>query len=147
MSTKRSHLLKQTCSWKLQFCLSVCDHFVKLALKGLMITFWGLLLLDFRRWQSSKFDGSMSTLTFLNNFRTVSSRALFSILLGIPDISRHSLLEYCSFSWHLRSRVFLVKLSLTFSLTYSSDFRTLNFDFISLTSFFSGCKTELNLPW
>ena len=25
MSTKRSHILKQTCTWKLQVCLSMCD--------------------------------------------------------------------------------------------------------------------------
>ena len=28
MSTKRSHILKQTYSWKLQVCLSMCDHLV-----------------------------------------------------------------------------------------------------------------------
>ena len=28
MVTKRSHILKQTCSWKLQVCLSTCDLFV-----------------------------------------------------------------------------------------------------------------------
>ena len=28
MSTKRSHILKQTCSWKLQVCLSMCDPLV-----------------------------------------------------------------------------------------------------------------------
>ena len=28
MSSDRSHILKQTCSWKLQFCLSMCDLLV-----------------------------------------------------------------------------------------------------------------------
>ena len=28
MVTKRSHVLKKTCSWKLQVCLSMCDLFV-----------------------------------------------------------------------------------------------------------------------
>ena len=30
MVTKRSHILKQTCKWKLQVCLSMCDLFVAL---------------------------------------------------------------------------------------------------------------------
>ena len=114
-----------------------------------MITFWGALLLDLRRWKSSTFDRSMSALTFLSKLRGFPSRALFSILLGIPGIFRHFLREYCSFSWHLRSRVFIyfVKLSLTFLLTCSSDSKTLNFDFNSLTSYLSDCQTEVNLPW
>ena len=29
MSTKRSHMLKQTCSWKVQICLSMCDFLVE----------------------------------------------------------------------------------------------------------------------
>ena len=35
MSTKRSHIIKQTCSWKLQVCLSMCDLSVDTCTKGL----------------------------------------------------------------------------------------------------------------
>ena len=35
MSTKRSHILKQTCSFQLQICLSMCDILVNIGTKGL----------------------------------------------------------------------------------------------------------------
>ena len=36
MSTKRSHILKETCRFQLQVCLSMCDFLVDPGTKGLM---------------------------------------------------------------------------------------------------------------
>ena len=38
MCTERSHILKQTCTWKLQFCLRICDLLVA-SVKGLRKSF------------------------------------------------------------------------------------------------------------
>ena len=37
MVTKISHILKQTCSFQLQVCLSVCDLFLPQGIKGLSL--------------------------------------------------------------------------------------------------------------
>ena len=37
MVTKRSHILKQTCSFQVQVCLSMCDLFLPPGIKGLII--------------------------------------------------------------------------------------------------------------
>ena len=62
------------------------------------ITFWEALLVNLRQWQSSTFEGLTGALNFENTFRTVSSSMLSSILSGIADICKHSLLEYGPFS-------------------------------------------------
>ena len=59
----------------------------------------------------------------LKIFRTVSSKLLFGILSGIPKISNHSRLEYCSFAGHFLSRMrfCFTKLSFTLLVTKSCD--------------------------
>ena len=47
MVTKRSHILKQTCSWKVQVCLSMCDLFLPPGIKGLN----GLINLSMLFWK------------------------------------------------------------------------------------------------
>ena len=58
MSTKRSHILKQTCSWKLQVCSSMCD-----------------LLVDIRHWRVKRlwFIQPIKTIKLsISNYRSIS---------------------------------------------------------------------------
>ena len=113
------------------------------------ITFWGALLVNLSRWQSSTFERSTVALHFPNKFNTVSCRALSAMLPGMPDISRDSLLKYCSFSEHFHSKVliYLVRLSVTVLLTWSSDSNAVNLVFSSQMSSFTVLNIESNLPW
>ena len=60
-------------------------------------------LLD-NQWQSSIFEESISTSSFLKIFNAVSSKSFWSVLSGIALICRHSRLEYCELFQHWRSK-------------------------------------------
>ena len=82
----------------LRLGLAFNTRYTSFRFESFIITFWGALLVDLSRWQSSTFEKTTGALHFENKSKTVSSRALSAMLPGMPDISRHSLLEYCSFS-------------------------------------------------
>ena len=71
---------------------------------NLIIDFFGLAFW-FSRWQASTCLEFTVTAVSLKIFRTVFSKLLFGILSGIPDISKHSRIEYCVFAAHFLSRV------------------------------------------
>ena len=66
--------------------------FASFRLKNLTMVFFGLILGN--HWQSSMLEESISTSTFLNKWRAVSSSSEFSIDLGRPLSSKLSSLEY-----------------------------------------------------
>ena len=110
------------------------ESFQQLSFK---ITFLGEPL-EGIRWQSStKFVltgapiGSKTSSTFF-------SISLSPTSAGMPDTSRHSLLQYCSLAWHLRSRTvsLSVSLSFTFLEMCRSDSSLQNLVFSSFRSFF-----------
>ena len=78
---------------------------------------------------------------FFNVFIPTSAR--------MPNVSRHSLLEYCSLAWHLRSRTASLSdsLSYTFLEMCRSDSSLQNWIFSSFRSFFSSSKMLLNFSW
>ena len=82
---------------------------------SLMITFFGLAGW-FTRWQVLTSLESMVTPASLKILWTVSSKLLFEILSGIPDISRHSRLEHCLFAAQFFSRIRFCFTKLSFTL-------------------------------
>ena len=88
-------------------------------------------------WQSSTksvLTGTSITSKTSSTFFTVS---LFPTSAEMPDISKHSLLEYCSLAWHFCSRntSLLVSLSFTFLEMCRSDSSLQNLVFNSFRSF------------
>ena len=61
-------------------------------------------------------------ISLIENFKDVFSKLLFETVYGIPVISRHSRLEYCSIAAHFLSRIrgFFTKLSFTLLIAKSS---------------------------
>ena len=76
---------------------------------------WGLLL-DSKWWQSSTNPGSTGTSISSRIVSTLVSNSLPLTLGGMPEISRHSLLEYCPFAKYLLST--LISLSDSLELTF-----------------------------
>ena len=115
----------------------------------------------FSRTFLASFDGSISispSLGFLWMVAaSISSRMLSSLdsnslsltLGGMPKISRHSLLKYCSFAKLFLST--LVSLSGSLELTFLDMFRSayslVNLVLSSSKLYFKSSRTELNLPW
>ena len=48
MVTKRSHILKQTCSWKLQVCLSMCYLLLPPGIRGLINLQLGMAVIKYK---------------------------------------------------------------------------------------------------
>ena len=93
--------------------------------------------------------GSTGASILSKKCNTVFSKSSCSILWGIPEISIHSLLEYCSFSQHYRSNLVTrsTSLLLTFLEIYRSDSSFLNLFFKSSRSEFILVSTVSNLFW
>ena len=79
--------------------------------------------LDFRLWQASILTGSIPVLDSGNISQTLLSRALWEMLSGMPEISRHSLFEHCSFAQQFLSTLvsWQDNFVFMFSLTARSD--------------------------
>ena len=60
---------------------------------------------DFNLWHASIYCGSTGASILSKTFNSVLSKSICSILWEIPEISIHSLLEYCSFSQLFRSNL------------------------------------------
>ena len=104
---------------------------------------------DFNLGHASVFCGSTGASILSKTCNTVFSKSSCSILWGIPEISIHSLLEYCSFSQHYGSNLvtWSTSLLLTFLEIYRSDSSFLNLFFKSSRSEFILFSTVSNLFW
>ena len=81
------------------------------------------------QWQSSIFEESTSTSSFLKIFHAVFSKTFWSVLSGLPLISRHSHLKYCELFQNLCSKepIYSFSLLLTCPATRSSESSLLQF--------------------
>ena len=115
---------------------------------NLIITFFGLAFW-FRRWQASTSLEFTVTPVSLKIFRTVSSELLFGMLSGIPDISKHSRPECCSFAAHFLSkmRFYFTKLSFTLLVTKSCDSILVNLSLKEVSPAFMFENILSNLFW
>ena len=95
-----------------KFFLTFQTLFAPFRLENSTMTLFGPLLGN--QWQSSILE-SISTASFLNNWRTVSFSSEFSIDSGRPLSSKHSRVEYWQLLQHCRSNE--TNCSLSFELT------------------------------
>ena len=102
MVTERSHILKKTCSWQLQVCLSMCDFLLPPSIKGLKekqpeeslaslilrtLAWWERFSIAFRTGSSLKSDkmgrSILRVSTFFSkwslNFLTTSSSSVIAL--------------------------------------------------------------------
>ena len=105
--------------------------FASFHFENLIIARLGSLLGN--QWHSSIFNESVSTFSFLKMFNAVFSKSFWSVLSGIPVISRHSPLEYCELLQHWRSKENICSFSLllTCLATLNSDSSLMEFCFRS----------------
>ena len=82
------------------FLLSIFESSFLLA--NFKLTFFGQWF-NLKRWQASMLTGSISALHSRNISQTLLWRSFWEMLSRMPKISRHSLLEFCSFAQHFPS--------------------------------------------
>ena len=82
----------------------------QILIENLIIARLGLLLGN--QWQSPIFEESISTSSFLKIFNVVSFKLFWSVLSGVPLISRHSRLAYCELLQHWCSKETICSFSL-----------------------------------
>ena len=101
------------------------------------------------RWQSSTKSVLTGTSIASRTSSTFFTVYLFHTSAGMPDISRHCFLEYCSLAWHFRSRTTILSGSLSFIFLEMcrSDSILKKLVFSSFRLFFSSSKMLLNFPW
>ena len=118
--------------WIFLFSNTNLESFQQLTFK---ITILGESL-EGARWQSSVKSVLTGAAIASKISSTFFSTSLSPTLAGMPDISRHSLLEYCSLAWHLRSRTVSLSdsLSFTFLEMCRSDSSLQNLVFSSFSS-------------
>ena len=108
-----------------------------------------LLLFPFRQWHDSMFFVSALASIARNTPWILSSRASSLTDSGMPEISRYSLLGYCSLAQHFRSVT--TKRSINFTFTFRdivrSDSILVNLVFSSSNSAFIEPRELSNLCW
>ena len=100
-----------------------------------------LLPFPFRRWHDSMFSVSTSASIPRNTPWILSSRVLSLTDSGMPEISRHSLLEYCSLAQHFHSVT--TKRSINFTFMFRDIVRS---DSILVNLVFSSSNSAFTEP-
>ena len=102
---------------------------------------------DLRRWQALILTGSISASHSRNMSQPYSQRKFCEMLLGMPETSRHSLLEYCSFAQHFLSTLvsWLDNLLFMFLLIARSDSSFVNLFRRSVSSLLIFVRVVSNL--
>ena len=85
-------------TWRVLSASFLLDHLIVIFLE---------LLLVLNQWKPSTFLRSTSTSSYSKTFSTVSLNLSASVSDGIPNISGHSRLGYCSLPQHLRSNLIM----------------------------------------
>ena len=101
-----------------------------------------------KRWQSSTNPRSTGASISSRIVSTLVSNSVSLTLGGMPEISRHSLLEYCSFAKRFPSTLISLSdsLELTFLDMFTSASSLVNLVLSSSKLFFKSSRVELNLP-